>query len=83
MRAPRPVGPGLALHGTNAFGLHEYMDWAKKAKAGTMMALNLGTRGIDAARNLAEYCNHPGGSYWSDLRRKNGAADPSESSSGA
>ena len=26
-----------------------------------MIALNLGTRGIDAARNLVEYCNHPGG----------------------
>ena len=26
-----------------------------------MMAVNLGTRGIDAARNLVEYCNHPGG----------------------
>ena len=24
-----------------------------------MMAVNLGTRGADAARNLVEYCNHP------------------------
>ena len=23
------------------------------------MAVNLGTRGIDEARNLVEYCNHP------------------------
>ena len=34
-----------------------------------MMAVNLGTRGGDAARNLLEYCNHPGGTHWSDLRR--------------
>lgn len=41
-----------------------------------MMAVNLGTRGIDAARNLVEYCNHPGGSYWSDLRRSHGYPEP-------
>ncbi|HTF10229.1 MAG TPA: alpha-L-arabinofuranosidase C-terminal domain-containing protein, partial [Asanoa sp.] len=33
-------------------------------------------RGIDAARNFVEYCNHPSGTYWSDRRRANGAADP-------
>ncbi len=41
-----------------------------------MLAINLGTRGIDEARNLIEYCNHPGGSYWSDLRRKHGVEKP-------
>src|SRR5690606_41421179 len=40
------------------------------------MAVNLGTRGIDAARNLVEYCNHPGGSAWSDLRRSHGVEEP-------
>ena len=34
-----------------------------------MLAVNLGTRGADAARNLVEYCNHPGGTALSDLRR--------------
>ena len=29
-----------------------------------MFAVNLGTRGGDAARNLVEYCNHPGGTYY-------------------
>ena len=43
-----------------------------------MMAVNLGTRGIDAARNLVEYCNHPGGTYWSDLRRSHGYTEPHE-----
>ena len=41
-----------------------------------MLAVNLGSRGLDAARSLVEYCNHPGGTYWSDLRRKNGSKDP-------
>jgi alpha-L-arabinofuranosidase len=37
-----------------------------------MLAVNLGTRGSDAARNLVEYCNHPCGTALSDLRRKHG-----------
>jgi alpha-N-arabinofuranosidase len=41
-----------------------------------MYAVNLGSRGPDAARNVVEYANHPSGSYWSDLRIKNGAKDP-------
>jgi len=61
---------------TNEFGLHEYCDWAKKANTEVMYAVNLGTRDSDAARNIVEYCNHPGGTYWSDLRIKNGAKDP-------
>ena len=61
---------------TNEFGLHEFVDWCRKAGAAPMYSINLGTRGTDAARNIVEYANHKGGSYWSDLRRKNGAADP-------
>ena len=61
---------------TNAFGLHEYIDWCKDAGIQPMYSVNLGTRGPDAARNLVEYANHPGGTYWSDLRRKNGASEP-------
>jgi alpha-N-arabinofuranosidase len=60
----------------NIVGLNEFARWAKKAGAELMIALNLGTRGIDAARNLVEYCNHPGGSYWSDLRKSHGAPEP-------
>lgn len=40
------------------------------------MAVNLGTRGIDAARNLVEYCNHDSGSYYSDLRISHGYREP-------
>jgi alpha-N-arabinofuranosidase len=60
----------------NAIGLDEFYRWSRKANAEVMIALNLGTRGIDAARNLVEYCNHPGGSAWSDLRRTHGASEP-------
>ena len=61
---------------TNQFGLDEFVQWCRKANSSPMMAVNLGTRGADAARTLVEYCNHPGGTYWSDLRKTNGAPDP-------
>ena len=61
---------------TNEVGLHEFYDWCKEAGSEVMYAINLGTRGPDAARNVVEYCNHPKGTYWSDLRRKNGKEDP-------
>jgi alpha-N-arabinofuranosidase len=76
--ASRPRRLDLAWRSVepNSFGLHEYMAWAKEAGAATMMAVNLGTRGLEAASDLVEYCNHPGGSYLSDRRKANGAADP-------
>ncbi|MBA1394062.1 alpha-N-arabinofuranosidase, partial [Lactobacillus sp. XV13L] len=61
---------------TNEFGLHEFIQWCNLIKAQPDMAVNLGTRGIDAARNLIEYCNFPKGTYWSDLRIKNGSVSP-------
>ncbi len=61
---------------TNQFGLHEFMKWSEKVGAKPDMAVNLGTRGIDEARKLIEYCNFPKGTYWSDLRRQNGAEAP-------
>lgn len=61
---------------TNEFGTDEFMDWCKKANTEPMMAVNLGTKGPDEARQLVEYCNHPGGTYYSDMRIKNGHKDP-------
>ena len=61
---------------TNEVGLHEFDKWCREAGTEMMYAVNLGTRGPDAARNIVEYCNHPSGTYWSDLRIKNGAKDP-------
>lgn len=77
-REQRPTRLELAWRSieTNEIGLNEFVTWARKVGAETMMAVNLGTRGIDAARNLVEYTNHPGGSYWSDLRREHGFEKP-------
>ena len=77
-REERPKRLDLAWSTTepNEFGLHEFCDWSGQVGSRVMYAVNLGTRGPDSARNIVEYANHPGGSYWSDLRRRNGANQP-------
>ena len=60
----------------NTFGLGEFAKWTKKTGSQMMMAVNLGTRGVADACNLLEYCNHPGGTKYSNLRRSHGIEDP-------
>jgi len=74
----RPKRKDLAWHviEPNTVGTNEFAEWAKKVNADIMMAVNLGTRGMDEARNYVEYCNHPSGTYWSDLRIKHGVKEP-------
>ncbi|MDR7909601.1 arabinosylfuranosidase ArfA [Bacillus velezensis] len=73
---PRRLDLAWQTTETNEVGTNEFLTWAKKVNAEVNMAVNLGTRGIDAARNLVEYCNHPEGSYWSDLRKSHGYEKP-------
>ena len=61
---------------TNQVGTDDFVDWCRKAGTEPMLAVNLGTRGPDEARNLVEYCNHKSGSFYSDMRIKNGYKDP-------
>lgn len=77
-RSERPKRLELAwrVTETNEVGTNEFVDWANLVGAEVMMAINLGTRGVDEARNFIEYCNHPGGTYWSDLRREHGYEKP-------
>ena len=61
---------------TNEVGIDEFQEWAKRAGTDVMMAVNLGTRGPDEARNLIEYCNSTTDTYYANLRRKNGFEEP-------
>jgi len=74
----RPTRLDLAWHTSesNKVGIHEFADWCDSVGTEMMLAFNLGSRGLDEARSFVEYVNHPGGSYWSDLRIKNGRKDP-------
>ena len=75
-KRPRKLELAWRTIETNQVGIDDFQSWAKKAGAEVMMAVNLGTRGPDEARNLVEYCNFPGGSYYSDKRRANGYEEP-------
>lgn len=61
---------------TNEVGINEFATWCKRIGAEPMLAVNLGTRGTEAALDLLEYCNHPAGSYLSDLRIQHGYRNP-------
>ncbi len=77
-RADRPVRLDLAWRALepNLVGTNEFMDWLGLIGSQPMLAVNLGTRGLDAACDLLEYCNHPSGTKWSDLRRSHGYEQP-------
>jgi alpha-L-arabinofuranosidase len=74
----RPTRLDLAWHtsDSNKVGIHEFASWCKTVNTEMMLAINLGSRGLDEARNFVEYVNGPVGSYWGDLRKKNGHAEP-------
>ena len=75
-REGRPRRLDLAWHSieTNEFGLDEFIRWCARAAVEPMMAINLGTRGVQEALDLQEYANHPGGTALSDLREQHGAS---------
>jgi alpha-N-arabinofuranosidase len=73
---PTRLDPAWRTIETNAFGLNEFMEWARKADIEPIMAMNLGTRGMQEAIDLLEYANHPEGTALSDARIEHGAKEP-------
>ena len=61
---------------TNQFGTNEFMGFCEAIDAAPMLAVNMGTGDIQSAANLVDYCNTPGGTYWSDLRTRHGYPAP-------
>ncbi|MBQ8289219.1 MAG: alpha-N-arabinofuranosidase [Clostridia bacterium] len=75
-RRPRKMELAWSSVETNEVGIDEFQEWTKRAGASVMMAVNLGTRGPDEARNLVEYCNSETDTYYANLRRENGFEKP-------
>ncbi len=75
-KRPRRTELAWSTVETNEIGTNEFVTWAKEVGTEVMMAVNLGTRGVEAARNLIEYCNLTQGTYWSDLRKSHGYSQP-------
>jgi len=76
--AARPTRLDLAWRSfeSNEFGLNEFLQWSRRVGVEPMLAVNLGTRGVQEACDLLEYCNVAGGTYWSDLRIEHGVPEP-------
>lgn len=61
---------------TNQFGIDEFCRWSRLAGTEIMAGVNMGTGTPKDAAELVEYCNYPGGTYWSDRRIENGIREP-------
>lgn len=73
---PKKMDLAWASVETNEVGIDEFQEWAKRAGSEILYAVNLGTRGADAARNVVEYCNSKTDTYYANLRRVNGFEEP-------
>jgi alpha-N-arabinofuranosidase len=61
---------------SNRYGTDEFISTCRKLGAEPYICVNLGTGAIDEASSWVEYCNLKGGTYLSDLRKKNGHPEP-------
>ncbi len=60
----------------NHVGTDEFCNYCKRMDIEPILAVNLGTRGADDARNLLEYCNAEKGTKYADMRIANGYISP-------
>jgi alpha-N-arabinofuranosidase len=60
----------------NEIGIDEFCDYAKSVGSEVMYAVNMGTGTPQEAGYLVEYANFPSGTFYSDLRIKNGHREP-------
>jgi len=60
----------------NTFGTHEFMHLCRLLDTEPYLAVNMGSGTMDEAAAWVEYCNREPGTYYADLRRRNGAEQP-------
>ena len=70
------LDPAWYQYITNEVGHDEYLTWAEKVGTEPLYTVNMGTGNMQDAMDIVEYTNFEGGSYWSDLRKKNGHEKP-------
>ena len=77
-RDQRPARYDLAWleRESNRFGTDEFIATCRKIGAAPYICVNLGDGTMDEAANWVEYCNLAGGTYHSDLRKRNGHPEP-------
>lgn len=74
----RPARINLAWGGVdnNHVGTDEWMKLNESIGSENIVCVNLGLANIMDAVYWVEYCNYKGGTYYSDMRAKNGHKDP-------
>ncbi|TPF85552.1 alpha-L-arabinofuranosidase [Bifidobacterium sp. UTCIF-37] len=77
-RDKRPVRRDLAWHctETNEIGIDDFYRWSVKAGTEIMLAVNMGTRGLESALEELEYVNGAPGTEIADRRVANGIPEP-------
>lgn len=60
----------------NILGTDECAAWVESVNAESIMTVNMGTRDLEAACDLLEYCNYEGGTELSEYRKSNGRQKP-------
>lgn len=77
-KTKRPARMDLAWSAleTNEVGIDEFQEWAKRANTQVMMAVNLGTKGAEDARDCLEYCNSTLNTKYANMRKENGFEKP-------
>ena len=75
-RRPRRLEIAWHAEEPNTFGTDEFIAYCRELGAEPYICLNMGTGTLDEARAWVEYCNGSGNTYWANLRRENGHAEP-------
>jgi len=75
-KRPTRIDLAWGFRENNHFGTDEFIEWCRKVNTEPYFCVNLGTGTMDEARNWVEYCNVDKGTYYSDLRIKNGHPEP-------
>ncbi len=73
---PRRMELAWGTEESNLVGTDEYIRFCRKIGAEPYICVNLGTGTWDETKYWVEYCNRDSGTYYADLRRKNGSPEP-------
>ena len=75
-KRPRKTELAWLTEESNHFGTDEFIQYCRTLKTEPYICVNMGTGTLDEAQAWVEYCNGTGNTYWANLRRQNGHAEP-------
>ncbi len=73
---PRRMNLSWHMEESNRFGTDEFLRYCRLIDAEPYLCVNMGTGTLDEAQAWVEYCNGTGDTYWANLRRQHGHAEP-------